>query len=74
MDYLGNYFPLVEMQHDELYAGMLQPYSDDAELEAAQCADRMLGRGDREELLNWFRATAMSARGGPAANAREDRG
>ncbi len=27
----------------------------DAELEAATHADRMLRRGDREELLTWFR-------------------
>ena len=30
---------------------MLCQYGDDAELEAAQCADRMQRRGDREELL-----------------------
>jgi len=34
---------------------MLHRYGDDAELEAAQCADRMLRRDDRDELLNWFR-------------------
>jgi hypothetical protein len=33
---------------------MLQQYGDDAEL-AAQCADRMHERGDREETLTWFR-------------------
>ena len=34
---------------------MRHQYGDDAELEAAQCADRMHRRGDREELLTWFR-------------------
>ena len=34
---------------------MLHQYGDDAELEAAQCADRMHRRGDHEELLTWFR-------------------
>jgi len=34
---------------------MLHQYGDDAELEAARCADRMFGRGDREETLTWFR-------------------
>jgi hypothetical protein len=34
---------------------MLHQYGDDAELEAAQCADRMQRRSDREELLTWFR-------------------
>jgi hypothetical protein len=34
---------------------MLHQYGDDAELEAAQCADRMHRRGDRGVLLNWFR-------------------
>ena len=34
---------------------MLHQYGDDAELEAALCADRMLRRDDRDELLNWFR-------------------
>ena len=34
---------------------MLHQYGDDAELEAAQCADRMLRRDDRDELLTWFR-------------------
>ena len=34
---------------------MLHQYGDDAELEAAQCADRMLRRDDREETLTWFR-------------------
>ena len=34
---------------------MLHQYGDDAELEAAQCADRMQRRGDHDELLNWFR-------------------
>ena len=44
---------------------MLHQYGDDAELEAARCADRMFGRGDREETLTWFRIwrtiAAMSA-------------
>ena len=30
-------------------------YGNNAEREAARCADRMLGGGDRKELLNWFR-------------------
>jgi hypothetical protein len=34
---------------------MLRQYGDDAELEAARCADRMFGRSDREETLTWFR-------------------
>ena len=34
---------------------MMHEYGNNAEREAARCADRMLGRGDREELLNWFR-------------------
>ena len=34
---------------------MMHQYGDDAELEAARCADRMFGRGDREETLTWFR-------------------
>ena len=34
---------------------MLHQYGDDAELEAAQCADRMQRRGDRAETLTWFR-------------------
>ena len=31
---------------------MMHEYGNNAEREAARCADRMLGRGDREELLN----------------------
>lgn len=31
------------------------PVWHNAELEPAQCADRMLGRGDREKTLTWFR-------------------
>jgi hypothetical protein len=34
---------------------MMHEYGDDAELEAARHADRMLRRGDRGELLTWFR-------------------
>jgi hypothetical protein len=34
---------------------MLHQYGNNAELEAARCADQMLGRGDRDELLTWFR-------------------
>ena len=34
---------------------MLHECGDDAELEAVQYADRMHRRGDREELLTWFR-------------------
>ena len=34
---------------------MMHEYGTSAELEAAKCADRMLDRDDREELLTWFR-------------------
>ena len=34
---------------------MIHAHGSDAELEAATNADRMLRRGDREELLTWFR-------------------
>jgi hypothetical protein len=34
---------------------MMHERGSDAELEAATHADRMLRRGDREELLTWFR-------------------
>ena len=34
---------------------MLHQYGDNAELEAAQCFDRMLRRDDCDELLTWFR-------------------
>jgi hypothetical protein len=34
---------------------MLHEHGGDAELEAATRADRMLQRGDRDELLIWFR-------------------
>jgi len=34
---------------------MIHAHGSDAELEAATRADRMLRRGDREELLTWFR-------------------
>jgi len=34
---------------------VLHQYGDNAELEAARCADRMFGRGDRVETLTWFR-------------------
>ena len=34
---------------------MMHQYGGDAELEAATHADRMLRRGDRNELLTWFR-------------------
>jgi len=34
---------------------MMHEHGNSAELEAARCADRMLGRGDRDELLTWFR-------------------
>jgi hypothetical protein len=34
---------------------MMHSYGDDAELEAAIYADRMLRRGNRDELLNWLR-------------------
>ena len=34
---------------------MMHELGGDAELEAAISADRMLRRGDREELLTWFR-------------------
>jgi hypothetical protein len=47
---------------------MLHQYGDDAELEAAQCADRMLRRDDRDELLTWFRIwrTIAAMRQAPA--------
>jgi len=47
---------------------MLHQYGDDAELEAAQCADRMQRRGDHDELLNWFRIcrTIAAMRQAPA--------
>ena len=34
---------------------MMHEHGSDAELEAATLADRMLRRGDRDELLTWFR-------------------
>ena len=34
---------------------MMYEHGGDPELEAAMSADRMLRRGDREELLTWFR-------------------
>ena len=34
---------------------MMHSYGGDAELEAAINADRMLRRGNRDELLTWFR-------------------
>jgi hypothetical protein len=34
---------------------MMYEHGGDAELEAATRADRMLQRGDRDELLTWFR-------------------
>ena len=34
---------------------MMHEYGNNAEREAARCADRILGRGDRDELLTWFR-------------------
>jgi hypothetical protein len=34
---------------------MMHEHGGDAELEAATRANRMLQRGDREELLTWFR-------------------
>jgi len=48
---------------------MLHQYGDDAELESARCADRMFGRGDREETLTWFRIcrTIAAMRKVPAA-------
>ena len=33
---------------------MMHEHGGDAELETAISADRMLRRGDREELLTWF--------------------
>ena len=47
---------------------MLHQYGDDAELEAAQCADRMLRRDDHDELLTWFRIwrTIAAMRQAPA--------
>jgi len=34
---------------------LLHQHGNNAELEVARCADQMLGRGDRDELLTWFR-------------------
>jgi hypothetical protein len=34
---------------------MMHEHGDEAELEAASHADRMFRRGDRSELLTWFR-------------------
>ena len=34
---------------------MTHRYGGDAELEAARYADRMLKRGNRNEVLTWFR-------------------
>jgi hypothetical protein len=34
---------------------MMHECGTSAELEAAKCADRMLERDDRDELLTWFR-------------------
>jgi len=34
---------------------MMHEHGGDAELEAATRANRMLQRGDRDELLTWFR-------------------
>ena len=47
---------------------MLHQYGDDAELEAARCADRMFRRDDREETLTWFRIwrTIAALRQAPA--------
>jgi hypothetical protein len=33
---------------------LIHEYGNDAELEAVQCANRMLWRGDRGALLTWF--------------------
>ena len=40
---------------------MMHEHGGDAELEAAISADRMLRRGDREELLTWFRIRRANA-------------
>ena len=40
---------------------MIHEHGGDAELEAAISTDRMLRRGDREELLTWFRITRAIA-------------
>ena len=47
---------------------MLHQYGDDAELEAARCADRMFRRDDREETLTWCRIwrTIAALRQAPA--------
>ena len=34
---------------------MMHEYGNNAEREVAKWAVRMLGRGDRDELLTWFR-------------------
>ena len=46
------------LTNDDIYRAahlMMHQYGDGAELKAARCADRMFGRGDRDELLTWFR-------------------
>ena len=47
---------------------MLHQYGENAELEATQCFDRMLGSDDWDELLNWFRIwrTIAAMRQAPA--------
>jgi hypothetical protein len=47
---------------------MMHSHGADAQLEAAICADRMLRRGDRNELLTWFRIwrTIAAMRQAPA--------
>ncbi len=44
---------------------MMHSHGDDAELEAAIYADRMLRRGNRDELLNWLRRTIAVMRQAP---------
>ncbi len=44
---------------------MMHSHGGDAELEAAIYADRMLRRGNRDELLNWLRRTIAVMRQAP---------
>lgn len=34
---------------------MMYEYGNDAELEAARCANKLVWRGDRETLVTWFK-------------------
>ncbi len=48
----------VKLREVDIYRAahlMMHSHGDDAELEAALYADRMLRRGNRDELLTWLR-------------------